>query len=157
MHSLMHNDYPNEIGPFRLMLGTHFDEIDLSNTYVDDDALFEFVMKYRAKYKMRTVWERYIDPKSPQSALSSMKEGENFQEWYSNNGDCVKQLDELVNIFNTTTDMTEFRGAYNELWYCMSHSRRGKNSLWEIKPEDGEQKRVVPKEPRKPIAVPMPR
>lgn len=135
MHDLVRSDYLNEVAALTGFLGLRFNAGDLNDVYIDDEALGAFIKNYRTHYKIRTVWERYLDPQSPQKVEHHFECEKGFEEWFSQNTACLSQLNELVAILNTTNDMAVFRGAYNEMWHCLRPDKSSLVSLCEVKPE----------------------
>ncbi len=142
MHDLIRFDYLNEVVGLTGFLALRFLGDDLNDVYIDDDDLDAFVKEYRAHYKIRTVKERYFDPQSLRKIAYRLPYEQGFEEWASKNSNCINQLDELVFLLNTTNDMAEFRGAYNEMWSCLRQKGRSCVSLCEIKPSEPVQRSV---------------
>ncbi|MFA6279810.1 MAG: hypothetical protein WC612_03325 [Bdellovibrionales bacterium] len=136
MHDLIRYDYINEVAGLAGLLSLRFMGIDLNDVYIDDDVLGDVVKDHRTQYKIRTVRERYLDPQSLQNVDNRFPLGKDFKEWFAKNSAFVNQLDRLVEILNTTNDMTAFRGAYNKIWSCCRDDQSSLVSLCEIKPKE---------------------
>jgi hypothetical protein len=81
---------------------------------LDNEMLAAVMPAAREMRKIRTLTERFLDPSSrdyePEQHQAPLRE------WMDNNPLLVERLNQLVEILNTTNDVTELKDAFDEMY-----------------------------------------
>jgi hypothetical protein len=124
-HDLVKHDFANEITFCYWQIGQYLSSHQMDEKKLSSDSTFWAAIRYArmsAPREIRTLGQRYIDPKSTQHFfLEGHPMGVGFLEWYDQNPKYVEKLDRLVCTLNETESPREFRKAWNTLMDEITH------------------------------------